>query len=311
MRLHRLVFSLGLSTYCLCFTSAQAADSDLRFWLKNMVWYHDYSIEEITSATRMQPGEIETALRKYDISRATRPAPTSGGPLKVLPYPGGRHPRIGFLDGAIDPMRGTKFSVFLPWPKSGYVVVDLPEAVWANGELIFLAHTHIPTFWDKKGIKIKNIDWTRETGGRLTERRVLPDGVAIESRVIPRNDSVDMELKITNGSERALREMRAQVCIMLKGAPDFNAQSDDKKLLVDEVVAAGSRDGGRWIVTAWDRGRPWQNPPVPCIHSDPQFPDCEPGKSVVARGRILFHEGDDIDKRIVRWKAEGLLHWEP
>jgi hypothetical protein len=37
---------------------------------------------------------------------------------RVLPYPGGRHPRVGFLDGAIDPQRGTKASVFAPWGKT-------------------------------------------------------------------------------------------------------------------------------------------------------------------------------------------------
>ena len=68
--------------------------------------------------------------------------------LKVLPYPGGRHPRIGFLDGAIRPQRETKFSVFLPWDLSQYVVVDLPEAIWMkrgkDRELLYLAHTARP-----------------------------------------------------------------------------------------------------------------------------------------------------------------------
>ena len=63
--------------------------------------------------------------------------------LLLLPYPGGRHPRIGFLEGAIDPHRDTKCSVFLPW--GGYAVVDVPEAVWCEKQLVYLAHTHLPT----------------------------------------------------------------------------------------------------------------------------------------------------------------------
>jgi hypothetical protein len=52
--------------------------------------------------------------------------------LFVLPYPGGRHPRIGFLDGAVNPQRETKISVSTPWDEQSYVVVDLPEAIWSN-----------------------------------------------------------------------------------------------------------------------------------------------------------------------------------
>ena len=73
-------------------------------------------------------------------------------PLRVLPYPGGRHPRTGFRDGAIRPQRETKASVFAPWPGGGYAVADVPEAVWfepaeKKPELLYLAHTHVPTTW--------------------------------------------------------------------------------------------------------------------------------------------------------------------
>ena len=36
-------------------------------------------------------------------------------------------PRIGFLEGAIAPLRGTKASVFLPWDPKSYVVVEPTE----------------------------------------------------------------------------------------------------------------------------------------------------------------------------------------
>ena len=70
----------------------------------------------------------------------------------MLPYPGGRHPRIGFLEGAIDPQRETKLSVFTPWHDSSYVVADVPEAIWSNLGLTYLAHTHIPTIWTAQKI---------------------------------------------------------------------------------------------------------------------------------------------------------------
>ena len=56
-----------------------------------------------------------------------------------------------YRDGAIRPQRETKVSVFLPWAESGYVVVDVPEAIWVDArpkrELLYLAHTDVPTMW--------------------------------------------------------------------------------------------------------------------------------------------------------------------
>ena len=49
----------------------------------------------------------------------------------------------------------------------------------------------------------------------------------------------------------------------------------------------------KWVATQWEPARMlFSNPSLPCIHSDPQPPDCPPGESVRASGVILFHEGD-------------------
>jgi hypothetical protein len=67
----------------------------------------------------------------------------------------------------------------------------------------------------------------------------------------------------------------------------------------------------RWIITAWEPcQRAWANPPCPCLHSDPQFPDCAPGKTVHLRGWLSFYEGKDIDGEIKRndgldWKTDA------
>ena len=49
--------------------------------------------------------------------------------------------------------------------------------------------------------------------------------------------------------------------------------------------------------------RPWENPPVPRLHTDPSFPDCLPGKTVQAKGIIAFHEGKGIRQQIAKLKA--------
>src|SRR5439155_25876388 len=121
--------------------------------------------------------------------------------IRVLPYPGGRHPRIGFLEGAIDPLRGTKASVFTPWDPSSYVVVDLPEAVFSNLGLIFLAHTHVPTVWDEQNVVLDNVDWTRRADGSLDYRRTLPDGIALGAEIRAAEQGAEMALWLRNGTD--------------------------------------------------------------------------------------------------------------
>ena len=63
------------------------------------------------------------------------------GSLLVLPYPGGRHPRIGFRDGP-SAHRETKVSVS-PLGGGGYAVADVPERSGSNraaSASFYLAH---------------------------------------------------------------------------------------------------------------------------------------------------------------------------
>ncbi len=49
----------------------------------------------------------------------------------------------------------------------------------------------------------------------------------------------------------------------------------------------------RWIAVIWQPARMvFSNCSIPCIHSDPQLPDCPPGATSGAEGLIIFHEGD-------------------
>ncbi len=129
-------------------------EADLRYWLENMVVLHRFTVEEVNAATGLSPIEVNDALRKFQLSGKLAPARKPGQLLRVLPYPGGRHPRIGFLEGAVLPQRETKVSVFTPWDDGSYVVVDVPEAIFSNLGLTYLGHTHIPTIWDQKKITL-------------------------------------------------------------------------------------------------------------------------------------------------------------
>jgi peptidoglycan/xylan/chitin deacetylase (PgdA/CDA1 family) len=246
-----------------------ATQKELPYW-RGVIAQHGYSAAEASLVTGLpeKAGELASGFR-------------------LLPYPGGRHMRIGFLEGAVNPMRGTKASVFLPWEKSGYLVVDLPEAVIANGKIHFLGHTHIPTKWDEKNVWIENRDWVRKADGSLSNEWLLPDQVAIGASIRLNQQAVEMECWIRNGSGEALKGIRAQVCVMFRGAPAFAAQTNDNKKL--ESPQAEIAVGGRKIVTEWeDCQRVWGNARCPCMHSDPKFPDCAPGETVRRTGRLWF-----------------------
>jgi peptidoglycan/xylan/chitin deacetylase (PgdA/CDA1 family) len=284
-----------------------ATRSDLQYWLENMLRFHHYTLAEAAEVCGLTETEVEHKAADLGLYPA-RPETGEGKQIRILPYPGGRHPRIGFKEGAINPMRGTKASVFLPWDPTSYVVVDLPEAIFCNLGLLFLAHTDIPTIWDEQNIVLENLDWERGANGVLTFSRFLPSGIVFGASIEPSEQYVQMELWIRNFGGQDLTGFqtepspRGQVCVMLKGAPGFNAQTNDNKIFRDSVAAARADSGhDRWILTAWERaGRVWGNPQVPCIHCDPLLPDCAFGKTVRTRGRLWFYEGKQIEQEIER-----------
>ncbi len=281
-------------------------EADLRYWLENMVVFHRFTLEEVSAATGLSPAEAGVALRKFALDGKTAPPPMRasagpGEPLRVLPYPGGRHPRIGFLDGAVLPQRETKCSVFAPWADGGYVVADIPEAIFSNLGLIYLAHTHIPTIWDQQGIKLPPLEWNRRADGSLDCERTLPNGILFGSRIVPSAGAVRMELWLRNGTREKLTGLRVQNCVMLKAAAGFAAQTLTNKVFQPPYAAARSEDGQRWIITGWDPcDRCWGNDQVPCVHADPKFPDCPPGETVRLRGWLSFYEGTSLDAELKR-----------
>ena len=283
---------------------ASKRDSEFRRWLDNMVTHHRYTPHEIRAATGLPLSKVKQKLADWNITgkRLNKRAPDV--PLKVLPYPGGRHPRIGFLDGALVPQRETKVSIFTPWDPHSYAVVDVPEAIWSNLGLTYLAHTHIPTVWEKQGKKLDPLEWQANNDGSLVLERKLPNGIVFGSRIVPRQEVVKMKLWIRNGSPETLTGLRAQVCVMLKGLAGFNQRIHANKVIDGNWVACRDSDGQRWVITSWEPlHRPWENPPVPCLHADPSFPDCPPGKTVEANGIITFYNGTDIRQQIEKLKA--------
>lgn len=312
-----LLFSLlvsGLSTRLVPAQDGQTRPTDdderLRGWLENMLWYHSYSQAEMQQVTGLSATELSDKLRRFQISAASKPA-RSNQSLLVLPYPGGRHPRIGFLDGAVNPQRETKLSVFAPWAPTSYAVLDVPEALWSNLGLTYLAHTHIDTIWTRQGIELEQKEWTVLDDGTFQLVRTLPNGIELGARVTPKSDHLQMRMWLTNGSEQPLSDLRVQNCVMLKGMHGFEQQTNANKLFKDGYAVAGSADRTRWIISGWNPvQRAWGNERVPCLHSDPQFADCAVGQTQWLQGWFSFYRGHNIEAELARiestdWRDES------
>lgn len=289
-------------------TNARPAknDAELKYWLDNALAHHRYSNAEAGAALGLTADEVAAATRRLGIE-TNRPARKEGDPLLVLPYPGGRHPRIGFRDGMIRPQREALASVFAPWAEGGYAVANVPEAVWFvpndKPELLYLGHTHIPTTWDKQKLTLDPLEWTRKPDGSLTLERILPNKVTLAAYTAPAKDGVRMEFRVTNGSAEKLTGLRVQMCVMLASLAGFDARTNDNKVFSAPFAACKDATGKRWVITGWERcGRAWGNPPCPCLHADPVVEDCPPGATRSVRGWLSFYEGADIEAELKRLK---------
>lgn len=288
--------------------------AELDAWLDNMILDHQYSAHEVRAATGLS---LETAERAIEVRRSadhtTMPdekhatndrTVSSQQEVRLRPYPGGRHPRGGFLEGAVRPQRETKVSLFPGWDDGGYVVVDVPEAVFSNLGLTYLAHTHIPTIWDERGEQLERLEW-RGDEQHLELLRELPGGIAYHAEVDRTQDGARMRMRLTNGTSESLTGLRVQMCCMLKALRGFSQQDPLETRTNGPAIAVRGEHPKRWVMMAWSPNhRVWTNPPVPCFHSDPIFPDCEPGATVEVRGGVWFYEGDDIDAKLREIAAE-------
>ena len=114
-----------------------------------------------------------------------------------------------------------------------------------------MANTHIPTIWDERNVVIEDRDW-------------IVRGISLESRC-------ELDLWVTNKSDRPFTAMRGMICIPLKRANGFNQQTADNKEFGKSIARV--RSG---------------NPQVPRMQSDLLLADCQPGESVHARGKLWF-----------------------
>jgi hypothetical protein len=114
-------------------------------------------------------------------------------------------------------------------------------------ELFYLAHTHVPTTWDRRGVTLDPLEWTRRPDGSLSLERTLPNRVTLAATVVPGRDGVRMAFRVTNGSGEALTGLRVQMCVMLAGLAGFEARTNANMVFAAPFAACGtSPAGGGW-----------------------------------------------------------------
>ena len=74
--------------------------------------------------------------------------------------------------------------------------------------------------------------------------RELPNQIAFGARVVPEPGQVRMELWLRNGTAEPLTGLSAQVCVMLKGADGFNAQTGTNKVIRSTPWRCAARTRG-------------------------------------------------------------------
>lgn len=276
-----------------------ANDEELKYWLKNMLVDHQYLPEEAGAVLGLSAEQVKDASSRLGVTN--QESDFSADHLKIAPYPGGRHPRIGFLDGAVNPQRETKVSVFSPWSPHSYVVLDVPEAIWSNLGLTYLAHTHVPTIWSQQDQSLLPLEWKRISESHLEISRTLPNGIRFDVDVKALKDHVKFKMTLFNGTQSTLSDLRIQMCGMLKGLNEFNTQTNDNKIFNPPFAACHSTDKSKWVIWAWQPiQRAWGNPPCPCLHADPQFPNCPPKESREVHGLFAFYDGTEIESELAR-----------
>ncbi len=211
----------------------------------------------------------------------------TGREFRVAPFPGLEHPRVGFQEGAIAPRRGTKAMAFLPWDPDSFVIIDVPEVIFSGRRILHMSHTDQPSIWDERNMVIEDRDWIRN-GEALESKWIMPDTLDYGARVTPAaNNAIDLELWITNKSNETFTQLRLMSCILLKWAKGLNELTAANKELTKTYARVS--DAGHSVTIEWENaGRTWGNPKIPCMHCDPLIPDCKPGETVRAHGKLTF-----------------------
>lgn len=212
-----------------------------------------------------------------------------------------------------------------PWPSEDYVWLDFPEAIFANGNLLYLSHVN-PAF-PAHFPDLPRVEWQQNENG-LQFTRLLPNGVRFGGSLATIETSiVSLVLSMENGSDEQLRDIRLQTCAYLRPIKEFaeftlsnkyvhlpragwvtlqearqapelgryrqGFRGSGPKVADLPILATLAASGDRLLAMTWYEATLslGSNPQHPCMHADPGIPDLAPGVRETIRGELIFFEG--------------------
>ncbi len=228
----------------------------------------------------------------------------------------------------------TSVEILHPWDAGGSSNLMFPENLFAGEETIFTGQNWVEletTYPQEDQPDVLEIVPSR----LVRYEHKLGDEYILRGTAEVKDGAIDLELSQENPTEKPLKDIRAQICFASQSAEDFASKEleDVKVPLGGEMSAITSaKEVGSWgglkrylpvkgipnpdkltpvdipfislVNRSGDRavGLTWQgvkylttNGELACIHADPSFPDCAPGETVTARGRIVFGGGSAKD----------------
>ena len=246
-----------------------------------MTVFHRYTPAEIGAATGLSSDEVAADLERFGLagksppprggSRSARRAALSRRPSSPDRLSRRRHPSAPRVEGQrLRPVgRAAAMSSSTSPRRSGRAKAPhASSSIWPT--------RMSPPCGISKASSWNALEWTRKPAGVLSVRRNLPNGVSFGAEVTPTRNEVRMELWITNGTQTPLSgsagaELRdAQGGAGLRSREPMTTRSSTNRMppaAVRTGTAGSSRPGSRAFA-------PGPTPPCPCLHSDPQFPDC-------------------------------------
>ena len=167
-----------------------AGDAELRYWLRKHGLAPPLHAggggrrHRPDAEARSPPPEEVRHPPRQPAQAAPADAPLLGAALPRRPAPAHRLPATAPSGRSARPRSASS----RPWDEASYVVADVPEAIWSNLGLTYLAHTHVPTVWTKQGVELEPLEWNRRADGSLDIERRLPNGIAFGAKVVPGRD---------------------------------------------------------------------------------------------------------------------------
>ncbi|RJP71570.1 MAG: hypothetical protein C4539_04695 [Ignavibacteriales bacterium] len=143
------------------------------------------------------------------------------------------------------------FRITAPW-MNGYIEMRYPETVDGDDGMYFIDHYRPDMLAHFKMEKYP--DWTiNQTGGEISYSYTTPEGIEFGGYVNPKSDEVNLEFFVKNHSDKIIKNISPQICLMLDKSDDFNKL----KTTSDVFIWAGNKCIGldKTTPTAANKGR--------------------------------------------------------